>query len=211
MNNAKVRAIVELVDQGGKAIDVADKGVNLVAKAILVSHAFRKYDWLLKGPINNASGNLRGIVVNGNAKVVYDFTVRWGTKIETVNTFATIAVALADSAAQTYAIAQSNDTWDLKGAKLGAQATAVAMNILTGIVTAPVHGVLMSMQGYCDMSDVALGRQIGTGGRTLKAIDSIIESAAKQVSDGDGIYTFVNTTINPRVSKALWGDVGWRR
>jgi hypothetical protein len=102
------------------------------------------------------------MVMNGSAKVVYDLTVTYGTKIERFNTFATIAVALADSAEQIYNIVQSRDSWDRKSAKLGTQATAIAMNVLTGIVTAPAHAVLMSLQGYCDMSDVARGKQIGT-------------------------------------------------
>jgi hypothetical protein len=203
MDHTHVHAVVELVDKGGKAAGAAESSVNIVARGIAASHAFRKYDWLRKAPIKNASGSLRGMVVNGNAKVVYDFTVKYGTKIERFNTFATIAVALADSSEQIHDIVQSNDSWDLKSAKLGAQATAIAMNVLTGIVTAPAHAVLMSMQGYCDMTDVARGRPVGTCGRTLKAVDASIESAAKQVSDGNSVYSFVNTTINPKVSKVL--------
>ncbi|MGD0363415.1 MAG: hypothetical protein ABSC93_21235 [Bryobacteraceae bacterium] len=203
MDHTHVHAVIELVDKGGKAVDTANSGVNVVAKTIAASHAFRKYDWLRKAPVKNASGNLRGMVVNGNARVVYDFTIKYGSKIERFNTFVTVAVALADSFEQIGDIVQSKDPGGLKCAKLGTQATAIAMNVLTGIVTTPAHAVLMSMQGYCDMADVARGIPVGTCGQTLKAVDAIIESAAKQVSDGNNIYTFVNTTITPRVSKAF--------
>jgi hypothetical protein len=203
MDPTQVHTVVELVDKGGKAAGVADSSVNVVAKAISASHAFRKYDWLKMAPLKNASKNLRGMVVSGRAKVVYDLTIKYGSKIEKFNTFATVAVALADSSEQTYKITQSKASWDAKAAQLSTQATAVAMNVLTGMVTAPVHAVLLSMQGYCDMADIAQGKPVGTCGQTLKQIDTIIESSAKQVSDGNNIYIFVNTTINPAVSRAL--------
>ena len=154
-------------------------------------------------PIKNSAKNMRGMVINAKARMVYDFTIEYGTKLEKFNTFVTVAVALADSAEETWDILQSKETWDIKTAKLGTQATAVAMNVLTGIVTAPAHALLLSMQGYCDMKDVLGGQAIGTCGSTLKALDSAIMTSAKQVSDGKIIYTFVNTTINPQVSKLL--------
>ena len=68
MDHTKVHAVVELVDKGHKAVGIAKK-VNLVARGIAGSVAFRKYDWLRNAPITNVSDNLRGMVVNGNAKV----------------------------------------------------------------------------------------------------------------------------------------------
>jgi hypothetical protein len=203
MNHTHVHAVVEVVDKTGKATGAVSTSVNVVAKAIAASHAFRKYDWLKNAPVKNTSDNLREMVVNANARIVYDFSVKYGSKIEKFNTFATVATALADSAGEILDIIQSKDTWDIKSAKLGTQATAVAMNVLTGVVTAPAHSLLLSMQGYCNIVDIARGERIGTCGSTLKAIDAVIESSAKQVSDGKNIYTFVNTTINPKISKAL--------
>src|ERR1700733_8925705 len=89
MDHTQVYAVIELVDRGGKGVDSVDKGVNVVAKVIAASHAFRKYSWLKNAPIKSASGNLRGMVVNARAKVIYDFTLKYGTKIERFNTFVT--------------------------------------------------------------------------------------------------------------------------
>jgi len=61
----------------------------------------------------------------------------------------------------------------------------------------------MARQGYSDIADLVRRVSAGTTGGTLKSIDSVIESSAKQISDGNNIYIFVNTTINPRISKAL--------
>jgi len=59
------------------------------------------------------------------------------------------------------------------------------------------------LQGYSNILDVAKGKPLGRYGQTLKAMDASIESAAKQVSDGNNTHVFVNTTINPKVSKML--------
>jgi hypothetical protein len=117
MNHTHVHAVVEIVDKTGKATGAVSTSVNVVAKAIAASHAFRKYDWLKNAPVKNTSDNLREMVVNANARIVYDFSVKYGSKIEKFNTFATVATALADSADEILDIIQSKDTWDIKSAK----------------------------------------------------------------------------------------------
>ena len=204
MEHSHVHAAVEIVDTGGKVVEKAESA-GKVAKVITASEAFRKYDWLKGVPVTNASGNLRGMVLNARWRGAYSITLKYGAQLEKyhLGSFASVAVGIADSSEEIGEILNSKDPWDIKGAKLSTQATAIAMNVLTGVVTAPTHAVFMSLQGYCNIIDLAKGNQIGTCGRTLKAIDVSIQSAAKQVSDGNNIYIFVNTTITPKVSKAL--------
>jgi hypothetical protein len=204
MDHKHVHATVEIVDKSGKVVEKAESA-GKVAKVISASHAFRQYDWLNKVPVTNARGDLRGMVLSSKWRGAYNFTVKYGATLEKyhVGTFATVAVALADSFEEVHEIWESNEPLDVKGAKLSTQATAIAMNCLTGIVTAPTHAVLTSLQGYCYMMDMAKNQSLGTCGQTLKNADLAIQSAPKQVSDGKNIYLFVNTTINPRVSKML--------
>ena len=93
-----MHAVVELVNKIGSGVGPADGVVNVVAKGLAASHAFYKYDSLAKAHLKNSGGNLREMVVSADAKVVYDLTVKYSSKIERVNTYATIAVALAGSA-----------------------------------------------------------------------------------------------------------------
>ena len=211
MEHKHIHAIVELVDQGGKSTvkvtDVAEKA-NMVAKAISASQAFRQFNWLTGTPGTNIAGNLRGMVVSAKWNTAFQFTVKAGDVLGKVSAFATLAVAMADSYPEVEEIVNSNDPWNLKGARLSTQVTGIAMKYLTGIVTAPVHMVLASMpaQYICSQIDQANGHKIGSFGGcqfTLNALDSSIQSAAEQVSDGNQIYLFVNTTINPAISKAL--------
>lgn len=176
-----------------------------MAKIIAASHAFRKYNWLKNVPVTNIAGDLRGMVVSANWRVAYNYTVKYGKVLEHyhIGSIASVAVGIAESYEQIDEIVRSNESWSVKGAKLSTQATAVAMNVLTGIVTGPAHAVLMSMQGYCNIADLVKGKPIGTYGQTLKALDVSIESAAKQVTDGKNIYLFVNTTITPKVGRMM--------
>jgi len=75
--------------------------------------------------------------------------------------------------------------------------------MLTAVVIGPTHPMLISMQGVLQHRRSGSWQAIGTYGKTLKAIDASIESAAKQVSDGNNISLFVNTTKNPKVSRML--------
>lgn len=108
-----------------------------------------------------------------------------------------------DSSDEILDILESKSSSDIKAAKLSTQATAIAMNVLTGIVTGPAQMILKSLQGYSDIADVLRGAPLGTTGQVFNALDQSIDSAAKEVSDGNKIYIFVNTVINPRVSKLL--------
>jgi hypothetical protein len=210
MHHKSLHAVVEvghaIVQKADKAVDSAESA-GKVAKVITASHAFRRYDWLHNAPVLNTSHNLQGMVLSAKWRAAYNVSVKYSKWLEHyhdhVATFATVAAALVESSGQTLNILESDETLDIKGAKLATQATAVAMNVLTGVVTAPAHIILLSLQGYSNIAELAAGKPLGTYRRTLKAIDVSIQSAAKQVSDGKNIYLFVNTQINPRVSKAL--------
>ena len=204
MDHSRLHAIVEVVDKGGKVKDGAESA-GTVAKIITASHAFRKYDFLDSTPAVNTAGTLRGMVLSAKWRGGYNLSVKYAAQFEKyhLGSLASVMVGIADSAEEINEIWESKDSLDIKAARLSTQATAIAMSVLTGVVTGPTHALLLSMQGYCNMTDLVRGQAIGSCGQTLKAIDASIQTAAKQVSDGNNIYLFVNTTINPKVSRML--------
>lgn len=208
MHHGHVHAAVEVIHGAAhktdKVVQTAESAQK-IAKVITASHAFRKYDWLHSVPVHNVNGNLRGMVLSPRWRAAYNISVKYGNTLERyhLGAYASVAAGLMDSSDQILNILESSDSLGLKGAKLSTQATAVAMNVLTGVVTGPAHVILLSLQGYCNIAEVARGKPLGTYSQTLKAIDVSIQSAATQVSDGSNIYFFVNTQINPRVSKIL--------
>ena len=205
MVHKHMHAAVEIVGKGGKAVEKAES-VNGVVKVISASHAFRQYNWLKSVPVRNVAGNMRGMVLSARWRGVYDFSVKTTEVLENhhIAAFASVVVALAESYDEIDAIWQSKEAADIKAAKLSTQATAIAMKVLTGVVTSPSHAVLQALQGYGYFVDLAKGKPLGTCGETLKNMDLAIDSAAKQVSDGEQIYLYINTTINPKISKFLW-------
>ena len=210
MEQKDVHVFAEVVEKGGSVIDSADN-LNKVVKVISATQAFRKYDWLKNAPVTNIAGDLRGMVVSAKWNTAFQFTVKAGKALDTlgkISSYATLAVAVAESYDEVDQILQSKQPWNLKAAQLSTQVTGICMKYLTGIVTAPTHAVLSSMplQAICAQIDLARGNKIGSVGScqwTLKATDTAIQSAAQQVSDGNQIYVFVNTTLNPAVSRML--------
>jgi len=210
MEHNHVHAFAEIVEKGGSAVDSADK-LNKAVKVISATQAFRQYDWLKGVPVTNVAGDLRGMVLSAKWNAAFQFTVKAGKKLDTfgkISSYATLAVAIASSYDEVDQILQSKDPWNLKAAQISTQVTGICMNFLTGIVTAPTHAVLSSLpvQSICAQIDLARGKKIGSVGGcqwTLKAADTAIQSAAQQVSDGNQIYLFVNTTLNPMMSRML--------
>ncbi len=211
MDHSKFHAYVELVEKRVEKAEVA----NRVAKGITGSQAFRSYAWLqrvphrlawnLYGPATNTAGNFRGMVLSKSWKSAFAFTVNAGEVLEKIGGFAAVAAAIAHSYEKIDRVVSSKEGWDQKGAKLGAHLTAIAMHVLTGTVTGPAHLLLtsMPMEGYCGAVDLARGFPVGTWTETLKSIDTVISAAADQVTDGDEIYSWINVSINPRVSRML--------
>lgn len=211
MNHSQAHAYVELAE---KTHEKAEE-MNTVAKAITASQAFRHYQWLQKipnkaawnviAPQRNAAANFRGIVVSGRWRAAFDVTVKTGEWLERVGTFLNVVGAVIHSYDEVERIITSREPTDVKAAKLGAQLTGVAMYVFTGLVTPTARVLLTSMpiQGYCDAVDLARGVSIGTCSQSARNIDVAIEMAAEEVSDGDEIYSWINTEINPRVSRAF--------
>jgi hypothetical protein len=211
MDHIQAHSYVELIETKTEKVERA----NNVAKAITAAQAFRRYEWLqrvpgklvwnLGAPSKNAAGDFRGMVLSARWKSAFNVTVKAGEVLEKIGTFASIAAAITNSYGEIDKIVRSQESWDRKSAKLGAQLTGMAMHVLTGVVTPTAHLLLTSMpiQGYCDMVDLARGVSLGNCRETLKGVDSVIAVSAEEVSDGDEIYSWINTEINPRVSKVL--------
>lgn len=208
MHESDVHVAVEIAHSRAETADKLISGAEntgKVAKVISASHAFRKYDWLRDVPVHNVAGNLRGVVLSSRWRTAYDISVKYGKTLERyhLGTIASVTAGVLASADQILDIVESKDSWDIKAAKLGPQATAIAVQYLTGSVSGTAHLLLKSMQGYCNIAEVVTGKPLGTYGQSLRAMDVFVESKTKQITDGNKIYIYINTTINPKVGKML--------
>lgn len=207
MFHTDVHAVAEIVDKADSAVSKTDKAAKVV-RAISAWQAFRQYDWLRSVPMMNSVGDLRGMVVSSDWRAVFTFTTKAGDYIDKAGTAVSvlsIMVSMAESYHDVDRILKSNQPPEMKAAQLSTQVTGIAMKYLTGIVTAPTHLFLTGLNsvGACDLVDRITKRQSGQCRQYVTAADIAIQSAAQTVSDGNKIFTFVNTTINPWVSKEL--------
>lgn len=207
MFHTDVHAVAEIVDNADSVVSKADKAAKVV-RAISGWQAFRDYDWLRSVPLMNSAGDLRGMVVSSDWRAVFTFTGKASEYIDTAGTaisILSIMVAMAESYHDVDWILKSNQPPELKAAQLSTQVTGIAMKYLTGIVTTPTHLFLTGLNsvGACDLADRITKSRSGQCRQYLTATDVAIQTAAHTVSDGNNIYIFVNTTLNPWISRKI--------
>jgi len=195
-------AVVEIVEKTDNFVGKASN-VNDALNAISASEAFRKYDLLTQSPVLNSAGNLRGMVVSGRWRTVFQVTGEVGDVLGKVAVVAALAANIVHSWNEIDSIMNSSDSWDVKGAKLSSQVSSVAMRTVAGVVPAGFGVLAYSMQGYCQIGGLA------TGGRfqpqacisRLQAANAAVNTTFNKFTDGNNIYSFLNVNITPRVSR----------
>jgi hypothetical protein len=142
--------VVELTSKFDSAVSNFSDGTKAL-KVISASEAFRKYNWLRDAAVVNASGNLRGMVVSRNWKVVFEQSLQAAEILEKVGTVAAFAANIAEQSEDVSTVLQSTEDTTMKGLKLASIAGTAAERTLAGMVTGTVSTALFSMQGYCQM------------------------------------------------------------
>lgn len=198
--------VVEIVTPFDKASGPA----GFLAKStqvVTLSNAFRKYSWLHLKPIMNASGNLRGIVVNARARSVYEFAVKGEKVAKSVGAFAAIVVSLASVYDESVAIMESKDDGLTKGAKMSSQVASAALRAITGMVIVPEVTMLSNSISWATRKVEPWFPEHRAG---LQDISQFTGDYAKNVTtkfqsitDGNNIYNYIQTTVNPDISKFL--------
>lgn len=197
-------AIVEITEKADQAI-ASLSTLNDAVKAISASEAFRKYNWLKSIPVMNAAGDLRGMVVSSRWRTVFQVSGDVGGVLEKVAVVAGLAVNIVHSWNEIETIYNSQDPWDVKGAKLSSQVSSVAIRTVGGIIPAGFSLLALSMQGYCQAGGVVTGSRFQPQAciAKLKAASSYVNTTFNNVTDGDNIYSFLNVTITPRVNRLM--------
>lgn len=126
-------------------------------KVISASEAFSKYNWLTNVPGLNASGNLRGMVLSSDWRVVFDVSSDVLEAMGNVTLIAGFAANIADQWGATKAILNSSEPAVLKGLRLTALAGTASERTLGGAVSSGASLIFQSLQGYCLLGGLAGG------------------------------------------------------
>jgi len=149
--------VVEIIKAADTWMSRAE-GAKTAVKLISASEAFRRFNWLKGAPINNAAGDLRGMVVSAKWRAVF---VTTSEKLEVVGKIAMIAgfaSNLAEQSGKIESVLKSNESWEIKGLRLASIAGTASERTLAGAVTSSASVLFQSLSGYCMLA--------GAGGAT---------------------------------------------
>ncbi|SIN90258.1 hypothetical protein [Vannielia litorea] len=180
--------------------EYVDKGVShagsvndFVLKPISASEAFRKYDWLRGAPVLNKSGNLRGMVINKNARVVYTISSKAADKIAVVSAVIEMAKEW-DRAKTVYA---SNADNSEKFSRITLLFSASILRSVTSIVPTAVEIGALSLKGYGDLFSLVTGSSGGTQfGKAATDFARNVRTIHSRQWDGENWYNFIETVID---------------
>ena len=186
------RSLPVNLDRASKLISNVDyrlSQADLVQKvAITVAgvHAFRRYNWLSHEPAMNATGNLRGMVVNPECRAAFRFFEGTDKYMNTIGLLAGVAAGLGEALPEIKHIMGSEEPVSLKGTRMVAIASTVCQRTLLGIVPVGFHTAYKSLQGWCMMVGL-LGGKWKSGAdfsiEALKDADMSVQSNFKALTD----------------------------
>ena len=148
-DGTRVAAYIEIVHDSAEK---TEKGFNTV-KLITATQAFRKYDWLRKIPVKNFKGNLRGMVISGKWRTVYEVTSDMKEIAGNIVLLTAFAGSLLEERRRIEKIWNSQDDGFLKGLQFAAIAGTAAERALSGAVTGITSLLFLSLQGYGMMGE----------------------------------------------------------
>jgi hypothetical protein len=195
-------AVVEILQTTDKSLSTADSSLG-VLKAISASEAFLKYNWLMDAPVLNAAGDFRGMVVSADWRTVFQISSKAGEVVGNLAVVAALAVNIVEAKQQIESILNSNDSWDVKGAKLSTQVASISIRTVGGVAPAGVGILTSTLQGYCQLGGIASGGRFNPQAcvSNLAAANTYVNTTFNKITDGNNIYGFLNVTITPHVSK----------
>ncbi len=194
-------------EYASKASDIADKAktfVNTSGKGLTwltAQNAFRLQSIFASAPVQNAVGNLRGMVISARWRHAYELSLSYSQqarKIGMVADFMAWASYIADWGAEIDRAVQSPDSWDVKAPRLCFYATTAAVKMLAGTA----HGLTdLAIAGVAKTCQ--LGAAHGVSGSAQCASYTYLVSASVAV-----YYKNVEDATTPEAVQALVIDKG---
>ncbi len=177
-------------------VEVTEKGNNIV-RVISAAEAYRKYNWLRKIPVTNSAGNLRGMVINAQARSVYEFTGKIGTYAGHLNILLSWAEECKRSSASFENIFLSKEDNLIKAAKISAQVSGIATRVLLGIATGAAQTGIAIVE-YTRWINLSYWTDKENFNKDIIKAKSAINSVKvywQNFTTSDGLYNFIQISI----------------
>jgi hypothetical protein len=174
--------IIDRTDKFGSALESAGKALRVIS----ASEAFRKFDWLRGRPVMNGVGDLRGMVVNGRWRVVFEQTSTGLELLGKITLLAGFAANLAEQSKKIQDVLGSRDPDGIKALQLASIAGTAAERTLAGGATGLISLSLLSMQGYCRAAGLLGGGAAAFSTScvtSLRNADNFVQSTVRTWTD----------------------------
>lgn len=150
--------IVELADHLQHALDGAGKVATQIAKSSAL-RAFRatitESGSHIPHPVLNASGNLRGMVVSKESRVIYHVSSNIAEKFEKYDralAFAGILIEIGKDGKKIRRMFESNLSTGEKWRQGDLIVSTAILRAVTGVVPDAAHLIAKSLEGYCEIA-----------------------------------------------------------
>lgn len=189
-------AAIELAEGATKVLrsagDFAARG-NAAVTFYNGMQAFRKYDWLKAAPSLNKSGNLRGMVLDKQARVAFSTSVEFGRKLEIASQYlvlASVAIDIAQKHEDITRIINSNESGGEKAQKLITLGSMSIFKAVSSPIPAVTSLVAKSLEKTCSYFGASEETIIN-----IRAADLAISSSCDQIMDYENVVHFINTNL----------------
>jgi hypothetical protein len=162
---------------------------NAAAKLMTGSQAFRKYSWIKNAPTFNASGNLRGMVIDRQARVAYDVTVDNSKILDKMGTALQLTEML-------FELKKNVDNMHLTGnhvedaQKLLLAPSMAIMKVVGKPVPTTAHIAAKAFEIGSRMTGLGQGHI-----EDVKLVDAVIQNSYEQMMNPDNVLHYINTRL----------------
>ena len=193
---ARFEALVEVGSEIQSALDKVNNTLgwaNRGAQLYSGVQAFRKYNWLTNLPGRNSVGNFRGMVIDKDAKMLFDITSKNAELLKLAGDallLAALALEIAKSVDRAKQILASNDDPAVKGERLSVMTSAVIFRTLGAPIVPGVHLVTRSLVLACGLTNDP--KACAT---TLQGVDAFVNSKYQQITNDDNIVHYIDSQL----------------
>lgn len=185
----------------GKKVASGGKASTVVAQRIAGAAAYREYDFLRNLPGKNVAGNFRGMVVNKNARVIYQYVGTAGKRLGHAAAFLAVGEELVRGYGNTTQILDSSDDDMVKASKISFEVSAVGLRTLGKIGTGFLSAGSLVLRGADYLTPGFVQEHVGSIGGLANELDAFTahaNTAINTVYTGENIYTLVTQTVQAR-------------
>lgn len=184
---------VEKPVKAAKSIATAGKYLSRGTRIYSGHQAFRQFDMVSGVPALNKSGNLRGMVVNAQARSAFNLAVKFESTAKNLSTGLLLAAWVIEIAKVGPEIW---DVWETPGdplikiQKTSAQLTMATVRTLTGVIPSGTHVAAVALKNVLEHTGAPQAWS-----EKVQSFDVAVSRTYTDLTDAEKFRHFINTSL----------------